>query len=111
MSTKPPQKHACTCDVVTVPSWEGLGGKTPGDTLVSLTPVRREEFLDIKRYFLYYGTAFVTVAILSQLGLTYYVSVYLTRSGTVMLESRPVHIGPLVSRSLSQRRLPMSAVA
>lgn len=59
MSTKPPQKHACTCDVVTVPSWEGLGGKTPGETLVSPTPVCREEFLDIKRYFLYYGTAFV----------------------------------------------------
>lgn len=43
-------------DVVIVHTCEGLGGKTfPRESnFVSLTPVCREEFLDIKRYLLYY---------------------------------------------------------
>lgn len=60
MSTKPPQKHACTCGCSDCPLLGGAGwGDPPRESLVSPTAERREELLDIKRYFLYYITAFV----------------------------------------------------
>lgn len=90
-------------DVVIVHTCEGLGGTHPRKSyLVSLTPVRTE-VLDIKRYLLYYilqPLLPVTILITFRVNLLC-LNLFNTFRNS-MFKSWLLHIGPLVSSSLSK---------